>query len=116
MATLINKTVGSAFNVVSKTMRRMEVKRRLCQNYSESCSQSCSYLPSNQIGILATSKFNFHVQFRTLSTTQTYHDDLNLYFTKKHEWVAVAEDIGTVGITDYAQQALGKNYWRIKPA
>ncbi len=28
-------------------------------------------------------------------------------FTKDHEWIVVDGDIGTVGITDYAQQALG---------
>ncbi len=29
------------------------------------------------------------------------------YFTKEHEWVRVEGDEGTVGITDYAQKALG---------
>jgi glycine cleavage system H protein len=29
------------------------------------------------------------------------------YFTTDHEWVAVEGDIGTVGITNYAQHALG---------
>ena len=28
-------------------------------------------------------------------------------FTKDHEWISVDGDIGTVGITDYAQHALG---------
>lgn len=28
-------------------------------------------------------------------------------FTKKHEWVSVQGDIGTVGISNYAQEALG---------
>lgn len=28
-------------------------------------------------------------------------------FTKDHEWIRVEGDTGTVGITDYAQQALG---------
>ncbi len=28
-------------------------------------------------------------------------------FTKDHEWVLVEGDLGTVGITDYAQQQLG---------
>ena len=31
----------------------------------------------------------------------------NYKYTKDHEWVAVDGDIGTVGITDYAQQELG---------
>ncbi|MGC1797894.1 MAG: glycine cleavage system protein GcvH, partial [Candidatus Acidiferrales bacterium] len=28
-------------------------------------------------------------------------------YTKQHEWVKVQGDIGTIGITDYAQQELG---------
>ena len=28
------------------------------------------------------------------------------YFTEEHEWISVDGDIGTVGITDYAQHAL----------
>jgi len=28
-------------------------------------------------------------------------------FTKDHEWISVAGDIGTIGITDYAQGQLG---------
>ena len=31
----------------------------------------------------------------------------NFRFTKEHEWVSVEGDIGTVGITDYAQHELG---------
>ncbi|MCI0524105.1 MAG: glycine cleavage system protein GcvH [Acidobacteria bacterium] len=34
-----------------------------------------------------------------------YPDDLN--YTKDHEWIRVAGDIGTVGITDFAQEQLG---------
>jgi len=30
-----------------------------------------------------------------------------LYFTREHEWVRVEGDIGTVGISDYAQGQLG---------
>jgi glycine cleavage system H protein len=30
-----------------------------------------------------------------------------LRFTKDHEWISVEGNIGTVGITDYAQKALG---------
>ena len=29
------------------------------------------------------------------------------YFTRDHEWIRVDDGIGTVGITDYAQHALG---------
>jgi len=30
-----------------------------------------------------------------------------LKYTKEHEWVSVEDDVGTVGITDYAQDQLG---------
>lgn len=32
---------------------------------------------------------------------------MSRYFTKDHEWIEVAGDTGTVGITDYAQAQLG---------
>lgn len=32
---------------------------------------------------------------------------MSMYFTKDHEWVMVDADTGIVGITDYAQHALG---------
>ncbi|MGA2878538.1 MAG: glycine cleavage system protein GcvH [Bryobacteraceae bacterium] len=31
----------------------------------------------------------------------------DLHYTKQHEWVRLAGDIGVIGITDYAQQELG---------
>lgn len=31
----------------------------------------------------------------------------NLYYTKEHEWVRIEGDTGTIGISDYAQHALG---------
>jgi len=31
----------------------------------------------------------------------------NITYTKDHEWIAISGDIGTVGITDYAQGELG---------
>jgi glycine cleavage system H protein len=31
----------------------------------------------------------------------------NLKYTKDHEWIALEGDVGTVGITDYAQSELG---------
>ena len=31
----------------------------------------------------------------------------HLFFTDQHEWVLVEDDIGTVGISDYAQEQLG---------
>lgn len=39
-----------------------------------------------------------------LSTTAAFH---KMFFTKKHEYVNVEGDIGTVGISNYAQEALG---------
>lgn len=32
---------------------------------------------------------------------------MSIYFTEDHEWIKVEGDIGTVGISDYAQNALG---------
>ncbi|HQP91166.1 MAG TPA: glycine cleavage system protein GcvH [Candidatus Omnitrophota bacterium] len=31
----------------------------------------------------------------------------NLYYTKEHEWVKIEAETATIGITDYAQHALG---------
>jgi glycine cleavage system H protein len=31
----------------------------------------------------------------------------NYRYTREHEWISVSGDTGTVGITDYAQKALG---------
>ncbi|MBI3698751.1 MAG: glycine cleavage system protein H, partial [Acidobacteria bacterium] len=31
----------------------------------------------------------------------------NYYYTKEHEWISVAGDTGTIGITHHAQDALG---------
>ncbi len=30
-----------------------------------------------------------------------------LYYTKEHEWISVEGDVGTIGITDHAQDQLG---------
>lgn len=32
---------------------------------------------------------------------------MSRYFSKDHEWIEIAGDLGTVGITDYAQGQLG---------
>ena len=32
---------------------------------------------------------------------------MSLYFTEEHEWVRIDGNIGTVGISDHAQEALG---------
>ncbi len=42
---------------------------------------------------------------------QAQHDSLNNYFmkfTKDHEWIKVEGDVATIGITDYAAEALGE--------
>jgi glycine cleavage system H protein len=31
----------------------------------------------------------------------------DLHYTKQHEWVRLSDDVGVVGITDYAQKELG---------
>ena len=37
-----------------------------------------------------------------------FHVPEDYYYTKDHEWAQVDENIVTVGITEYAQQALGE--------
>ncbi|XP_050734381.1 glycine cleavage system H protein, mitochondrial-like [Eriocheir sinensis] len=37
----------------------------------------------------------------------THHSLSSRKYTEKHEWVAVDGNIGTIGITNYAQEALG---------
>lgn len=32
---------------------------------------------------------------------------MSIHFTKDHEWIKVEGDVGTLGITDYAQEQLG---------
>merc|ERR1719228_1460824 len=41
---------------------------------------------------------------RTIGTTAPNFDR---YFTKKHEWVLVTDNIGTVGVSSYAAETLG---------
>ena len=31
----------------------------------------------------------------------------SIYYTKEHEWISVEGDVGTIGITDHAQEQLG---------
>eukprot|EP00095_Tigriopus_kingsejongensis_P012746 maker-scaffold30_size591359-snap-gene-0.9 protein:Tk12746 transcript:maker-scaffold30_size591359-snap-gene-0.9-mRNA-1 annotation:"glycine cleavage system h mitochondrial-like" len=59
-----------------------------------------------RISSSATSSWRTIVQpSRNLSSSQQLL--AQLYFTKKHEWVNVEGDMGTVGISNYAQEALG---------
>ena len=32
---------------------------------------------------------------------------MTIYYSEDHEWINVEDGVGTVGITDYAQNALG---------
>ena len=32
----------------------------------------------------------------------------DLHYTQSHEWVRIDGDVGTIGITDYAQKELGE--------
>jgi glycine cleavage system H protein len=41
---------------------------------------------------------------------------MTIYFTKDHEWLAVAGEVATVGITDYAQAQLGDVVFAEVPA
>ncbi len=39
-----------------------------------------------------------------------------LYYTAEHEWVAISDSVARVGITDYAQRALGDVVFVSAPA
>ena len=113
MAILVSKAAGSAFNVASKCIRTAAKNTNISQNYSFiSSSQYSSYLggASNKLNY---NKCNVYGVHRSLSTTPACYDDSKVYFTKKHEWVSVVGNLGTIGITDYAQQALGKKMGNI---
>ena len=43
--------------------------------------------------------------FRTLFRRQRFFSTRK--YTKDHEWIIVENNVGTIGITDYAQKALG---------
>lgn len=42
-----------------------------------------------------------------ISSTQGEPDMTSMRYTREHEWIRVDGEIGTVGITDYAQEQLG---------
>ncbi|KAK5642874.1 hypothetical protein RI129_009041 [Pyrocoelia pectoralis] len=60
-------------------------------------------LINNSITLKQTNSRN--VILRLISTSQCHFADR--YFTRKHEWVQIDGKIGIVGISDYAQSALG---------
>jgi glycine cleavage system H protein len=41
-------------------------------------------------------------------STTTYHIPEDYYYTKEHEWAQVDENVVTIGITEFAQEALGE--------
>src|SRR4051794_36948193 len=45
---------------------------------------------------------------RSFSLDVQYRFASNLKYTKDHEWIKVENSIGTIGITDFAQNALGE--------
>ena len=108
MYILVSKPAGSFFSVASKCLKTAAKNTKICQRYSAANSSLCSSCLDSVSDKLNNSRSNFYGGHRFLSTTQTYFDESKVYFTKKHEWVSVLENMGTVGITDYAQQALGK--------
>ncbi|EOD23432.1 glycine cleavage system protein H [Emiliania huxleyi CCMP1516] len=64
---------------------------------------------------LAVASIGAFAVLRVQDAKAIQHDDLapnreksaGTYYTKDHEWVKVEGDIGTIGITNFAQEALG---------
>ncbi|XP_011701598.1 PREDICTED: glycine cleavage system H protein, mitochondrial [Wasmannia auropunctata] len=52
-----------------------------------------------------TTRIPLAVAARSITTTRCLRDER--WYTDKHEWITVDGKIGTVGISDYAQDALG---------
>jgi hypothetical protein len=111
MALFVNKTVGNAICASSNCLKTGIKSLNINQN-SRTFISSLQCL-TNLGRISCKPNLNSSISLGThrfLSTTPAYLDGTTLYFTKKHEWVSVVGNMGTVGITDYAQQALGKQY------
>jgi len=107
MALLVGRTTGSVLNAATKSLKTATNTIKINRNRLLVSSTQC--LPHLD-GINCSNDMNncnFYGNYRSLSTTAAYYDESKVYFTKKHEWVSVVENMGTVGITDYAQQALG---------
>ncbi|ORY05436.1 glycine dehydrogenase [Basidiobolus meristosporus CBS 931.73] len=49
---------------------------------------------------------NYTTSLRASVNRAAYYSTIKKY-TEDHEWVSVTDGVGTVGITDYAQKALG---------
>ena len=101
MALFVRKTSEMAFNATSKCVKT-SLRTIISKNSSFNSVKLCNF-KSN--GIQFNTKL-YNGLCRTFSTSENLRNDM--YFTKKHEWVTVVGNMGTVGITDYAQQSLGK--------
>ena len=107
MALIIGKTTKMAFNTTSNCVKTSLRTIISATNKSIIVIKPCSPRSYDSSCNLIVNNANLQKVFRTLSTTSSLKSDM--YFTKKHEWVTVVGNMGTVGITDYAQQSLG-NY------
>jgi len=100
MALFVRKTSEMAFNTskcVKTSLRTIIISKNSSLNSVKLCNFKSNDIQCNtrlQNGLC-----------RTFSTSENLRNDM--YFTKKHEWVTVVGNMGTVGITDYAQQSLG---------
>ncbi|CAD6213512.1 GSCOCG00004107001-RA-CDS [Cotesia congregata] len=72
-----------------------QLTRQTIKNLS--CVNTIKYLSCQK-------KSTAHVYARTIATTSMLADR---WYTDKHEWIELNDDIGTVGISNYAQDALG---------
>jgi len=105
MALFIGKTTKMAFNTTSKCVKTSLRTIISATNKSVIVIKPCSPRSYDSSCNFILNNGNLQKVFRTLSTTSSLNSDM--YFTKKHEWVTVVGNMGTVGITDYAQQSLG---------
>ncbi|XP_011168344.1 glycine cleavage system H protein, mitochondrial [Solenopsis invicta] len=77
---------------------------RLIVQISKCAVKTLAVSHSGLLGTAAKSKIPLAMA-RSITTTRCLRDE-RLY-TDKHEWITVDGKIGTVGISDYAQDALG---------
>ena len=99
MALFVRKTSEMAFNTTSKcvkSLRTIIISKNSSLNSVKLCNFKLNGIQCNTL---------HNGLCRTFSTSENLRNDM--YFTKKHEWVTVVGNMGTVGITDYAQQSLG---------
>merc|ERR1712071_175690 len=63
----------------------------------------CNYVSTNLLKLRSTIPAGYQLH-RTIYLSKQLQDR---FFTEQHEWIDVEGGIGTVGVTDYAQSALG---------